>query len=71
MTDDEKAARARLGSWLSAEPGRTWDRSTLAGSHIVWLFEKVRNDPNWQVEHEGEGPTLAAAILAALGKVSE
>ena len=66
------AAKERLGCWLAAEPGRTWDYGT-GSVHFVSLYEVgALFDPEHRFDlddHEpidGEGETMADAIMAAL-----
>ena len=72
MTPDERAARARLGEWLAAEPGRTWDtyQPSERPSNIgIALYPSVFDELPSAGLVEGDGPTLADAIIAALDAV--
>ena len=75
----EKDARAQLGEWLAAKQLRWWEwnedgdedgEADAAEKYAVELYEDGFN----QLEGAGfggYGPTLAAAILDALGKLHE
>ena len=64
------AAKERLGIWLSAETGRTWDNGADADetSWDVTLYEANDDDAHepLRVAARGEGGSLADALLAAL-----
>jgi hypothetical protein len=67
------AARQWLGAWLSAEPYRYWEHGNWRpdGSDWVHLCEYQAGDPrDIVILGSGEGPDLAAAIMAALEKIS-
>jgi hypothetical protein len=62
------AAKERLGFWLSAAPGRTWDHehelAPRAGVLVALIVDRDR------FHARGTGPDLASAILSALEKAS-
>jgi hypothetical protein len=67
------AARERLGRWLSAEPGRSWDRIGDPPQSRVELydyFDPSERGPTGTLVATGEGETMADAILAAIEKAS-
>lgn len=71
MTDDEKAAREKLGAWLATEAGRTWDYDGPSRAiDPVWgcqLSERFGDKGlGWF-----DAPTLAEAIQAALEKATK
>ena len=61
VADPLVAARERLGVWVTAEPGRSWDD----GDGFVGLYLDA---DNWHraPDHVGKGHDRASAILAAL-----
>jgi hypothetical protein len=69
LSADERAARSRLGAWLAAEPGRTWDDWSRFSTveKVVVLMPYAGDFPNCANQVQGSGPTLAAAICDALG----
>lgn len=71
--DQEHVARLRLGAWLAAEPGRTWDHGVgvPAGAERVELFRYTHAGIERARLGDGEGPTLAAAIISALEKAQQ
>lgn len=71
---DLRAAKERLGAWVTAEHMRSWlhTRPGLPGQHpehsIQLWIGVLTTEP--ELCALGEGPTEAAAILAALEKVN-
>jgi len=66
-------ARLRLGAWLSAEPGRSWDSETEGVIEPVeWTVRLLdaQDFPNGEELGVGGGPDLASAIVAALEKAN-
>jgi hypothetical protein len=70
MTPDERDARERLGAWLAAEPFRYFVQGIwhLNGFAFVQLYEHQRDPAHVVMLANGEGHTLAAAIIDALEK---
>lgn len=82
---DLRAAKERLGAWLTEKPGRNWysepydeyvansgDKSTpeFSGMHMVHLFEAYTKGGEFGGGWQAIEQNEAAAILAALEKVN-
>jgi hypothetical protein len=72
LPDPLIAAKQRLGAWLSAEPCRYWEHGNWRpdGADWVHLCEKPGDPRDIVILGSGEGPDLAAAIMAALEKIN-
>jgi hypothetical protein len=64
---EERAARERLGAFLSSRENMTWGTIAHIGVGIIVELSDVKSDGTYTVA-SGEGETLAAAILDAISK---